>query len=193
MLSGKRVTCSPNMLVPPALFVSGTTTFSFKKPQVHGYSQFLRLFSKTSTGYSPKHFTSFGYYVKTLAKKKKKRCFKKWYKQKTLIQSIGFSVHWALPMRRKAVPWSSDLDCLDSYSLTIHSDCNSMSLPLWACSSEECPVSKEKRRASSFSSCKAGFNLADLKLRILQITDHFNNSILAKNKTKQRKKKANNK
>lgn len=54
----------------PALFVSGTTTVSFKKPQVHGYFQFLRLFSKTSTGHSPKRFTSFGYYVKTLAKKK---------------------------------------------------------------------------------------------------------------------------
>lgn len=51
------------------LSISGTTTVSFKKPQVHRYSQFARLFSKTSTGHSPKHFTSFGYYVKTLAKK----------------------------------------------------------------------------------------------------------------------------
>lgn len=60
---------TPGDFYPP-LFLSGTATASFKKPQVHRYFPFLRLFRKISAGHSPKHFTSFGYYVKTLAKKK---------------------------------------------------------------------------------------------------------------------------
>lgn len=159
VLFGNKVTSSLNTLVflPSSLCIWPHDDLILKASdsQIFPVSEAVQ---QRSTGHLPKHFTSFGYYFTTLARKKDAQKKRK-IQTETLLQSKGFTVHWALP-RRAAVHWSSDLNCLDSYK-----EPNKLSwLQLHEPAATRDAEQTKRRIKCPFSLCRTGYKLPIFQL-----------------------------